>query len=142
MAEELIKAEADEPSARVTRITIGRVFNLGNYENQKVELSVEVGAKNAGAVYSLLESAMQALKPIGDDYDAIRASKVLAKPASELASYEVTNLEAYRRLVSDHDAKLKARAEAIQRLSNLDAALQKSERVAHTTKWNDDEDDD
>lgn len=48
----------------VSRITVGRVFNLGNYENVRYELSVDIPAgESAAAALVALENIVGALSP-------------------------------------------------------------------------------
>lgn len=55
---------AGNGKARVTRITIGRLYNLGNYEHVRYEIGVEVPeGKSASAVLTGLEKIITALSP-------------------------------------------------------------------------------
>lgn len=50
----------------ISRVTVGRVFNLGNYENVRYELSVDVPAgESAATALVALEKIIGALTPKG-----------------------------------------------------------------------------
>jgi len=109
---------------RTTKITIGRLYNLGNYEHIRYEISVEIGeGQSAATAITGLENILTALNPtmppgvlsdrqIEDAKERIK--KVEAKPDNEVA---------------ERHGKCKALVIA-EAQKKLDAAIVK------TTKWN------
>lgn len=110
-----IKIMENNEQTRISRISIGRVFNLGNYENIRYEISADIGASdNPADVLRVLEKAINDLRAKSDvdGYDLKRARDILAKPASELDEFDVKNLETYKAKLEKHENALKLRAEA------------------------------
>lgn len=104
----------DEPQTtapaptRITRVTIGRVHNWGNYENKRFEVSAEIGASDDPAKVILeIEAALDALsKPETSRYSVENARKMLARPVGELRDYEVEQLPGYRATVAAAESRL------------------------------------
>lgn len=90
---------------RVSKITIGRLHNLGNYEHVRYEITVEVPEANqAAAVLVNLENVLERLdpKPPVSDYDLKRATVALAKPVEEWPEWERDNEPAYLSYLARH----------------------------------------
>lgn len=69
--------------SKVSRFTIGRLYNLGNYEHVRYELTVEVGEGRSAAV--ALKNTLRLLravnpKPPVSSFDYERALLQIAKP--------------------------------------------------------------
>lgn len=98
------------PQARVSKITVGRLHNLGNYEHVRYEIAVDVpeGA-SATQVLANVERVLAGLdpKPPVSDYDLQRAAEVLAKPVQDWPEWEQSNLQAYQNYI-EKDAEWKA----------------------------------
>jgi hypothetical protein len=123
--------------AKVTRIAIGRLHNLGNYEHIRYDVTVELSnGENAGLVISRLEKLLAALKPIEkNDYDYQRAVKVMSDP--ELAKDEsVRNIEIYKARIEKREKAVARRARALELFSELGGT---SEHVDAKDKWEDDD---
>lgn len=101
------------PQARVSRITVGRLHNLGNYEHVRYEIAVDVpeGA-SAAATLGNIERILADLdpKPPVNEYELQNAVKGLAKPAAEMEEYELSNIPCWK----DRVAKDKAWREGRQ----------------------------
>jgi hypothetical protein len=102
---------------RISKITIGRLFNLGHYEHVRYEVSVDVEpSDNPREALTKLESAINGLAPKCpvSDYDLESARRTLAKPVGQLEDYEVSNLPLYKKRIEEFEAwhgdKQKARA--------------------------------
>src|SRR5687768_11640247 len=110
-------------SARVSKITIARLHNCGNYEHIRYEITVDVATgANPASVVEEIEGVLDDLKPLrgGDyDYELVRARAVLAKPANELTSLEASNLDVYRDRVRKADEAAQKRQRAYERLSSF-----------------------
>ncbi len=84
---------------RVSKITVARLFNLGNYEHKRVEITVELDPiyndrRPSGAVVAL-EEIIEKLGP------GVHAQKVLIE--SELASVKIHEAGLLRDPDSDYD---------------------------------------
>ena len=71
------------PGPRISRITLGRLHNLGNYEHVRYEVTVELPPGTSPAsVARELEDTLNALEPRQpvSDWDLRQAVKTLALP--------------------------------------------------------------
>lgn len=71
------------PQTRVSRLTIGRLFNLGNYEHVRYELTVDIAEGKSASV--ALRNVMRLLraanpKPPVQRYDYDHAKSILSDP--------------------------------------------------------------
>ena len=82
----------------VTKITIGRLHNLGNYEHVRYEITVDIpeGA-SATQAFSNLDRVLEGLdpKPPVGEYDLQRANDALKKPVEEWPEWERGNITSY-----------------------------------------------
>lgn len=125
--------------SRVTSIHVGRVFNLGNYENERVEITVAVGSEDdPGRVLCTMESILGNLRAKHgvDSYYLRRSRDVLAKPEAELTDDEREELPKHRERVAKVEAAKARRAAAREALSTLNFT---SEHIDHKDKWDDDD---
>lgn len=135
---------------KVTRITIGRLYNLGNYEHVRYELTVEVGEGRSAAL--ALRNTMKILraanpKPPVSSFDHESAVKRLADPEAWHKNIEPESArkKAIKETVSQaketvkrHDQWIARRKVAEMMLDDIGAA-----RVFKDAKlsWGDEEDD-
>jgi hypothetical protein len=112
--------EAKEPMPRVTSIAAGRVYNLGNYENLRLDVSVEIpqGCSASETMLSLMK-ILQQLRPLKASSSLTEAQRVLKIPEHELSEYQKENLEYYRTMVNEHMLKVARRKEAMAKLDCL-----------------------
>lgn len=93
------------PKAHVSRITVARLHNLGNYEHVRYEIAVEIpDGTSASKVLSDVERVLAGLdpKPPVDDYDLRRATEALKRPVEEWEDWERGNEPTYRsRIAAD-----------------------------------------
>lgn len=71
----------EQPKARVTRVGIGRLYNLGNYEHVRYDLTIEIpeGA-DALKAFTGLRRLVRALKPMkAKDHFFVRTEEIVAK---------------------------------------------------------------
>ena len=121
--------------SRVTSVHVGRVFNLGNYENQRVEITVAVGSDDDPArVLRTLEGVLNNLyAKHGLMGHAVReAQAVLAKPEDELTESERMQLPKLRERMEKVEEAKQRRLAAREALSTLDHT---SEHIDHKLKW-------
>lgn len=112
----------ENENTKISKITIGRLHNLGSYEHIRYEISVELGADdNPASVLLNLEQVLQDLQAKSgySSYGIQKAKAVLAKNASELDKWEVENLELYKSRIAKHDEAMKRREAARQALTDL-----------------------
>lgn len=105
----------------VTKITVARLHNCGNYEHVRYEIAVDVPENGKPArVLTELETVLENLKPdISGGYEVRRAREILAKPAGELTDIDCHNMDVYRERVRKADEESAKRQRAIQRLNEL-----------------------
>lgn len=135
---------------KVTKITIGRLYNLGNYEHVRYELTVDIGQGESPSV--ALRNVMRVLnaanpKPPVQTYEYETAIKKLAAPAEWMKNV-VDPKERKRRIkdmvkeardiVKKWDAWAARRKSVETLLDNIGAT-----RVFKDAKlsWNDDDED-
>lgn len=107
---------------RVSKITIARLHNCGNYEHVRYEIAVDVGpSDSAASVLCQVEEILNDLKPGGpvSEYELRRAKEVLAKPASELTDTDMVNMTLYRERIRIANEATKKRADAVARLNEF-----------------------
>lgn len=124
-------------SAKITRIAIGRLHNLGNYEHIRYDVTVDLtNGENPGLIISRLEKLLGALAPIvKNDYDYKRAVTIMSDP--ERAKDEPAgNIELYKRRIEKHDKAIERRERALALFGALGGA---SEHTDAKDKWEDDD---
>lgn len=122
---------------RVSRISIGRLKNLGNYEHIRYEVTVEIPEGcDATATLKTVETALNLMaKPAPDGWRLKYAKDTLAKPQAEWNDLDRENEAAHREIV--------ARAQAWQDGQDYARALLgdfslSSQYTDHKDKWEDD----
>lgn len=111
---------SDHPNKPIlSRITIGRLYNLGNYEHVRYELTFEVTpGEDPSAIMKVAEKVIRDLQPVKDTGEAHRQS-VLKRPASDLAPWELQQVEALKDESSRYRHALSRRRDAIEKLKSL-----------------------
>ena len=107
---------------RISKILVGRVHNLGNYENIRYEITVDVGTnENPADVVTKLETTLEDLQAVSgvSDYDLRRSKAILEKPESELEEFDRERLEFHRRRIAEHKAAFERRKNAKQQLAKF-----------------------
>jgi hypothetical protein len=126
--------------SRVSRIHVGRVYNLGNYENERVEVTVEIGSQDdPSRVLRSVENILADLHAKSGimGHNLRQAESVLAKPESELSTYAREEIPKYREWVAKRDAAAARRLAAREALSTLEYTR---EHIDHKEKWEDEDD--
>lgn len=122
--------------AKVTRIAIGRLHNLGNYEHIRYDVTVELtNGERPSEIITGLERMLGALAPVKKDYDYQRAVAILADPEKVKDETE-RNLETYRKRIEKVDAKLARRHAALEGFDNLNGV---SVFTDAKSNWEDDD---
>jgi len=125
-----------DSEVKVSRIGIGRLHNLGNYEHIRYDITVDLtDGENPGLIIHRLERLLSALAPINTDYEYQRALKVMSDP--ELAKHEsVGTVEVYKARIEKHDKAVARRERALALFGALGGA---SEYTDAKDKWEDDD---
>ena len=126
--------------SRVQSLYLERVYNLGNYENIKIGVRVEIaGDDDPGLVLASLERIFNDLRAHSgvDKYDLSRAKRILAKPEADLDEDDRKRLEQSREYVRRDEAARERRRKARQALASLNYT---SHYKDHKEDWRDDED--
>jgi hypothetical protein len=115
-----MKPKQPKPKARVSRITVARLFNTGNYEHVRYELSVDVD-DGSSAREALLDTVriLAGLKPLKKSYGYDQAKAILMKPYTEISMVEAEKIEEARKTVADYDGAVNYRNECLQRLDDI-----------------------
>lgn len=112
--------KASLPKARITSVSVARLYNLGNYSNVRYDLAAEVpegaSAKNTLAT---LRGILQLLKPVRvpDCINDLR--EALAKEPVDRSNWENDHLEEWGQQVAKYESLRSARAEALKSLDDL-----------------------
>lgn len=121
--------------SKVSRIAIGRLHNLGNYEHIRFDVTVDLSdGDDPGVVIARLEKLLAALKPVTKDYDYERALRIMSDP-EQAADETSRNVEVYKRRIEKHDKAMERRARALELFAALGG---QSEHVDAKDKWEDD----
>jgi hypothetical protein len=124
---------------RVTNITVARLYNLGNYEHVRYEITAEVAdGESAAETLKRVLSITQRLKPIKKPYDYDTAVEVLNKAIDQRTEMEKEKSEHYAEVVSGYNGLKALRLKAVEALDAIGGASTKTD--AKLT-WRDDEDD-
>jgi hypothetical protein len=124
--------------SRVQSLYLERVYNLGNYENIKVGVRVEIGGDDdPGLVLASLERIFNDLRASSgvDKYELRRAERILAKPEAELDEDDRKRLDQSREYLRRHEAARERRRRARQALASLNYTSQYKD---HKEDWEDD----
>lgn len=125
-------------TTRISRLTIGRLHNLGSYEHIRYEVTVEIAPDDdPSRVLRTVENILNDLQAKHgiSSFDLKRAKEVITKPASELSEIEKSNLELYKRRVRLYEDATRRREAAREALATLSYT---SEYRDAKTEWEDD----
>lgn len=134
-----------EEKARVARVGIGRLYNLGNYEHIRYDLTIEIpeGVDVKESV-SKMRQILRALKPKrSEGYEVRRARELAAMPPEDREDYAIKHgltLEDFQKadsavqILAQRDERRKA---ALELFNNLGG---ESVYTDHKEQWDDDYD--
>ena len=125
--------------SKLTRLTIARLYNMGNYEHVRYELTCEIPPDGSAKQTALdMAAVLAALKPIRKDYLVEQALAVTRKEQSALTEYEKDHLAEYQEKVAAYEF-LRARKDwALNKLDELGGTSVKTDAKKD---WRDDDDD-
>lgn len=107
---------------RISRMTVGRLHNLGNYEHIRYEISVELPeGVNPAKTLAEVETILNNLEPKQpwSDYELRAAKELLSKPSGELEDWEVANLPSARLKIEECEKHAQKRNDARKALNQL-----------------------
>jgi hypothetical protein len=125
--------------SRVQSLHVERVYNLGNYENIKVGVRVDIGANDdPGLVLASLERIFNDLRADSgvSSFELNRAKRILSTPEDKLDENDRNRLEQSREYVRRDEAARERRRKARQALASLNYTSQYKD---HKEDWKDDE---
>lgn len=123
---------------RVSRISIGRLKNLGNYEHIRYEVTVEIPeGVDATATLKTVETALNLMaKPAPDAWRLKHAKDALAKPRGEWTSIDTDNEASNREIVARAQAWQDGQDYARALLGDFSLSRQFTD---HKASWDDDQ---
>lgn len=107
---------------RISKITIGRLYNLGNFEHVRYEFSVEVDKHaSPGEVLKGMEKIMEDLNPKGpvEQIELSRCREQLSKPVERVSEHELRNIQYYKSQIEKADAWSELRKNAFLKLNEF-----------------------
>lgn len=125
---------------RVTRISVGATYNLGNYENVRFDLSAEVSeGESALAAFQELRYIIACLRRTRKPDCADQFEAVSKKTAAERSNYEKEHVQEWADRMAAFHLHQSRRVEAIRMLDTLGGNLQFRDAKQ---KWENDFNDD
>lgn len=135
------------PGPRVSRVTIGRLYNLGNYEHVRLEVSVDMPPGSSPAsVLGDLDALMAGMNPKAphSDYAVGRAIYAMSKPAPKLEDFPVddpdadpwdaTRVQKLANALNEREDHARVIAETEQWRKARDAALRRFDELGGTAR--------
>ena len=104
----------------ITRITLAKLYNQGNYEHIRFEVTADV-PKGGSASQTLLDlgAVLMRLKPIRVPYNYETAKAVLQKLPEAMTEVEKAQLDDYHKVVSEYETLRALRMEALVKLDDI-----------------------
>lgn len=109
-----------KPKARITSISVSRLYNTGNYTNVKYDLTAEV-PEGASAVEALRQMVytLQCLKPFTKPSCLQSFEEAVKKTETEQTNLEKENLPEWRERVQEYHTRKANRDAAVLALDEL-----------------------
>ena len=118
---------------RVKYVSVSRLYNLGNYENRKIDISAEVAPReSASQTAKNLWWICEALKPLRRPSSVESYEAAIKKPVSEQNEYEKNHLEEWQEEYKTFCIRKELREKAIGLLDDLGGATVYTD---HKEKW-------
>lgn len=111
--------------ARITRLSVSCLYNRGNYENVKYDLSTEVprGGSPKATLMTMVE-ILSALRPIKMTHEIQRALEVVDKSPSERSEFDKEHLAEFTEIVCKYRGRIAARDKALESLDDMGGAAE------------------
>lgn len=125
-----------KPKSKITRLTVARLYNTGNYEHIRFEISAEV-PKGGSAKQTLLDmgAILARLKPVKVPFNYEHAKEIVNKLPEQLSEAEKGRMEEFTQIVRDY---LAAKALRLEALNKLDEVGGSSKHTDAKDSWDDD----
>lgn len=122
--------------SKITNITVARLYNVGNYEHIRFEISAEV-PKGGNAKQTLLDMGgiLAQLKPIKKPYNYDTAKEVLQKLPEQLSEAEKGLLDEFRTIVGEYETARALRLVALDKLDDVGGSSKATDAKAN---WDED----
>lgn len=104
----------------VTRLTVARLYNLGNYEHIRYEITAEI-PRGGSPKQTLMDTLriLACLKPVKKPYDLESKIALLKKDSSELSESEKDSLKICAEVVGQYQRLLDQHKEALVLLDDI-----------------------
>ena len=110
---------------RIKSITVARLFNIGNYEHKRIELTVELNpGDRAGDVQNEVSELLETIGstcPV-DEWNIRNDARILGMKAHEMSAAEIGNLPEIKERKAQVEAWIKARKDAVEALNAYGAS--------------------
>lgn len=126
---------------RVTHVAVSRLYNLGNYQNIKFDLSAEIPAgASAQETFRRLNLILQDLAPFKkfEGYEVKRLEDLRKKTRDELSQFEKDQIEELQSKESDFNTRRARRTAALQAIDDIGGAALFQDAKS---EWSHDDDD-
>lgn len=109
---------------RVTSVSVSRLYNLGNYQNVRYDLSAEV-PKGASATEAFTELCyiLAQLRPLSEPVAVAQYKAAIKIPETDRSAYQNENLKTWEGEYHEWLVQREARAKAIKSLDELGASI-------------------
>ena len=111
------------PKSKVSRVSVARLYNTGNYEHIRYEISADVPPDGSASQTLIdLTGILQRLKPIKKDYEYQRHKDLLNKLPQQMTESEKEDAKDAQEIVGKFDTALALKWEAVLKLDDLGGA--------------------
>lgn len=134
-----MKTKTPKPKARITSISVSRLYNTGNYTNVKYDLTAEV-PEGASAVEALRQMVytLQCLKPVSKPSCLESFQAAVKKTETEQTNYEKENLPEWRERIQEYQTLKANRDAAVLALDDLGGTSIRRDAKNSWDSWDDD----
>jgi hypothetical protein len=124
--------------AKVKTLSVARLYNLGNYEHVRYEVTVEIpdGVTTKQTLADIV-GCLKIMKPTKKPFGLDEHRAILMKPLETLSETEKLHLEEWRQEVSDWDHAQAMKCAALDKFEKLGGVSKKTD-AKHD--WQDEED--
>lgn len=122
---------------KVTSLSVSRLYNLGNYQNVKFDLTVQVGpGESASQTFTNVMWIINQLRPLRVPECQESYENAIKLPAETQSEYQKQHLEEWASEMTTWAEKKRRRAEAVAAFDDLGGV---SKYTDHKEKWDDED---
>lgn len=122
---------------KVTSLSVSRLYNLGNYQNVKFDLTVQIGpGESASQTFCNLTWILNQLRPLKTPDCQASYEQAIKLPEEQQSEYQKQHLQEWADQMSTWAEKKRRRSEAV---AAFDALAGVSKYTDHTRNWDDDD---